>query len=199
MNKRLILWMLLLLALGGCKTISSGQYNTLQNEARHAADLAAENSKLKAQNKKATALNNVLKQEVNDQQVIIEMLSSNRIQMTLQNAILFSPGQFELNKNGRRILDIIAPMLNTLDDEQLVRIVGHTDNLPVHAAQQAFVDNWDLSARRAASVVRYLIWAHKLPADMFRIEGHADVEPEASNDTDEGRAKNRRIEMFIEH
>jgi len=190
--------MLSLLALGGCKTMSSNEYNKLQSEVALSSKLAAENTKLKEQRQVYAALNDALKHEVDEKEVLIEQLTNRTIKVTMQNAVLFDSGEFSLNANGKQILDKIVPSLKEQGDERVVRIIGHTDNVSVHVPNKLFVDNWDLSARRAAEVVRYFIWAHQLPANMFRVEGRSFLEPVDSNDTPEGRAKNRRIEILIE-
>jgi len=170
----------------------------MHDKASRAADLEKKNAELKVQQQTYASLNQVLKSEIDQKQVMIEQLANRSVKVTLQNAVLFSSGEFALNKGGKRILDKLVPALREQEGKSLVRIVGHTDNNPVNSNRQAFIDNWDLSARRAADVVRYFVWAQKLPISSFRVEGRAYVEPVASNETPEGQAKNRRIEIFIE-
>ncbi len=76
-----------------------------------------------------------------------------------------------------------------------IRVVGHTDNIPIDT--EYFPSNWELSAGRAASVVRELLKNKNLSPDRFEIAGMADVSPVASNATSDGRAKNRRVEIMI--
>jgi chemotaxis protein MotB len=77
-----------------------------------------------------------------------------------------------------------------------VAIEGHTDNVPIRTAR--FDSNWDLSAMRSASVANILLLNDELAADRLVVQGFADTEPRASNDTAEGRAKNRRVEINID-
>ena len=75
---------------------------------------------------------------------------------------------------------------------------GSSDNVPVSKKWRSqFSDNWDLSSRRAGEVARYLIWGTGFPRENITVSGRADVEPVASNNTKEGQAQNRRIEIFI--
>jgi len=191
-----------LLIMSGCQSISKEDYDKARTEAamasQKAADLSKENAMLKEQQLTYEILTTSLKSEIDDQQVLIEKLENKTVKITLQNAVLFSSGQFELNKNGKQVLKKLLPTLQEQPDGHIVRVIGHTDALPVHAPRQEYVDNWDLSARRAANVVRYFVWALQLPANIFRVEGHAFVEPVDTNETPEGRLKNRRIEIVIE-
>lgn len=77
-----------------------------------------------------------------------------------------------------------------------VAIEGHTDNVPIRTAR--FESNWDLSAMRSASVANILLLNDELAADRLVVQGFADTEPRASNDTEEGRAQNRRVEINID-
>ncbi|WP_235936935.1 OmpA family protein [Vreelandella azerica] len=77
-----------------------------------------------------------------------------------------------------------------------VAIEGHTDNVPIRTAR--FESNWDLSAMRAASVANVLLTDDELSPERILVQGFADTEPRASNDTPEGRAQNRRVEINID-
>jgi len=77
-----------------------------------------------------------------------------------------------------------------------VAIEGHTDNVPIQTSR--FESNWDLSAMRAASVANVLLTDETLKAERVLVQGFADTEPRASNDTSEGRAQNRRVEINID-
>jgi len=77
-----------------------------------------------------------------------------------------------------------------------VAIEGHTDNVPIRTAR--FESNWDLSAMRAASVANVLLTNDDLSPERILVQGFADTEPRASNDTPEGRAQNRRVEINID-
>ena len=79
----------------------------------------------------------------------------------------------------------------------MVRVEGHTDNVPV-AFNERFNSNWDLSSARSAAVATYLLDNSSLPSGSVTITGLADSEPIADNSTAAGRARNRRIEIVID-
>ena len=76
-----------------------------------------------------------------------------------------------------------------------VRILGHTDNVPIRTAQ--FPSNWELSAVRAVMVVRIFSELYAVPIAHLSATGFADSKPVATNDTPEGRTKNRRVEIIV--
>lgn len=76
-----------------------------------------------------------------------------------------------------------------------VVVSGHTDSVPI--ANSQFRSNWELSASRAVTVVHELMQYGQIPKDRFRVEGYGDIKPVDSNDTPEGRAHNRRVEVTL--
>ena len=78
-----------------------------------------------------------------------------------------------------------------------ITIEGHTDSIPV-SGNDRYRSNWDLSGARAASVADFLIERGGVPRERMVVRGMADIKPLAPNDTREGRAKNRRIEVLID-
>ncbi len=121
--------------------------------------------------------------------------NGNRLTINLSNRILFPSGSAELRAEGLEVLGRVADVLSDRLAGLNVQIGGHTDNIPVSAGG-AFDDNWDLSAARALSVVRYFE-ANGVEARRLSAVGYGDEQPVATNDTAEGRALNRRIEMVL--
>ena len=80
--------------------------------------------------------------------------------------------------------------------EQDRRIDGHTDNVPIYT--ERFRSNWELSAARAVSVAHEMMLATDIPSERFLIQGFADTQPVAANDTAANRAKNRRVEIVLQ-
>ena len=76
-----------------------------------------------------------------------------------------------------------------------VRIEGHTDNVPIHTAE--FDSNWELSAARATTIARLFLDLGTLQPDRISVAGFAEFHPVAGNDNDEGRAKNRRVDLVV--
>ncbi len=107
--------------------------------------------------------------------------------------VLFETGRAELRPLGAPVLDAIAPVLATLTNR--ISVEGHTDDVPIHGGR--FASNWELSAERATTVVRYLIDAHQVAPARLSSTGYADQQPLASNATTEGRSKNRRVEIVV--
>lgn len=79
--------------------------------------------------------------------------------------------------------------------QNAVRLEGHTDNVPIHTSK--FASNWDLSAARAIAVLEVLTSQFQVPRSRLAIGGYAEVAPIASNDTDEGRSRNRRVDVVV--
>lgn len=117
----------------------------------------------------------------------------NRMVVELPTGVLFDSGRAELKDDGLATLDEVAQVLSEIGDREF-QIAGHTDNIPIRTRR--FRDNWDLSTARAVTVARYMT-EHGVPANRISAAGHADTLPVASNDTPEGRAQNRRIEIVL--
>jgi chemotaxis protein MotB len=113
--------------------------------------------------------------------------------ITIQpDQILFDSGTAILKPGFRAIIDKLAPFLAGLPNR--IEVHGHTDNQQIATAQ--FPSNWELSAARAGSVIRYLETKGLAP-DKLGAAGYADTRPAADNSTAEGRSRNRRVEIVI--
>ncbi|MBD3271549.1 MAG: OmpA family protein [Elusimicrobia bacterium] len=122
-------------------------------------------------------------------------ISSNarRIQISMQSPVLFDPGSVALKSQGKEVLKKIAELIRSETGE--VRVSGHTDNTPVGAGP--IENNWELSGKRAQSVVRYFTEECDLLPIRFSLIGYGEYAPIAPNDTPQHRALNRRIEVNI--
>jgi len=141
-------------------------------------------------------LNQQLQSEVNADQVQIKQLS-NRLQVTMVDRILYPEGGWELHRKGKETLSKIVPSLQGLTGKQ-VTVEGYTDNLPIEEPmRRRFPSNWELSAFRATEVVRFL-QAQGIDPSMLAAAGLGEYHPVASNDTPEGRSRNRRINIVIQ-
>lgn len=141
-------------------------------------------------------LNQNLQSEVAANQVQIKQLQ-NRLEVTMVNDILFPEGGWELGQQGQQELNKIVPALQGVSGKQIV-IAGYTDNLPIlPPLSNRFPTNWDLSAGRAISVVRYFE-AQGLNPNQLSAVSFGKYHPVASNDSSEGRAQNRRINIVIQ-
>lgn len=110
----------------------------------------------------------------------------------LGDNILFALGQADLRPEGAALMTRLAPSLARLNS--FIRVEGHTDDLPI--ANLRFPSNWELSAGRAATVVRHLI-ASGMPAGQLEAVGFADTRPVVRGRSDAARARNRRVSFVI--
>ena len=119
------------------------------------------------------------------------------IAYTVNSDLLFKPGSWQMTQRGQ---DIIAGFARKLAAHQQSRLVvnGYTDNTPIGPGlkQQGITTNQELSQKRAEAVMQYMI-AQGVKADMISAKGWGEADPVASNDTAQGRAKNRRVEVTI--
>lgn len=117
------------------------------------------------------------------------------IKISIDSSLLFEPGSAALKAEALKALDIVAERLKALAADHLVQVEGHTDNMPIVTA--IYPSNWELSAARSSSVVRYLIQQHQYVPDRLSVVGFGDSRPAESNATPEGRQKNRRIDIIL--
>ena len=160
------------LMLGSC--VSQSAYDQLQ----------AQNQQLQAQNQQLQA-----------------QLAQSRAEQKFVEAgdMLFPEGGYQLSPAGKaELANNIAPKLRNLQNAKVV-VYGYTDNAPVGPAlqRQGIPDNLVLSTRRASAVVTFLV-SQGVNPNIISAKGFGDTHPEASNDTPQGRAANRRIEITIQ-
>lgn len=140
-------------------------------------------------------LNQQLQNELETDQARIER-EQNRLKITLPNDLLFPEDGYRLNRRGEQTLDKMVPALRRLRDGSVL-VEGYTDNEPLGPRlKDRFPSNVELSATLATEVVRHLA-AKGVPPRILVAEGLGDARPAAPNDTPEGRAKNRRVEIVI--
>ena len=120
-----------------------------------------------------------------------------RLTINMVDRVLFDSGHAQVKPAGIEVLKQVGDVLNKITDKQ-IRIEGHTDNVPISSKLQSrFKINWELSTARATSVVRYLIDQGGVDRQYLSAVGYADTQPLASNDSEEGRSSNRRIEIVL--
>lgn len=140
-------------------------------------------------------VNTKLSSELSSDQAQITQLQ-NQLKVTMVNELLFPEGGWALNAKGEATLAKIAPTLANLPGQQIV-VQGFTDNEPIGPALKArFPSNLELSSARADAVTRFLI-SKGVPQSGISAQGFGDARPVASNDTPQGKAKNRRVEIVI--
>jgi len=120
-----------------------------------------------------------------------------RLTINMVDKVLFDSGRADVKPAGLKVLKQVSDILKNVTDKQ-IRIEGHTDNVPIGAKiKERFPTNWELSTARATSVIRYLIENGGVGRANISAGGYADTRPVASNDTEEGRTSNRRIEIVL--
>lgn len=121
------------------------------------------------------------------------VLRDGRMLIALHNDVLFDSGRSSLKREGKATLAEVAKVLAKLKDRQF-RVAGHTDNVQI--SSDRYPSNWELSTDRAVSVVKLLVDRGMLPQNLSAA-GYGEFAPTSSNDTDKGRAMNRRIEIEL--
>ncbi len=120
----------------------------------------------------------------------------NMLTVEVAEQLFFDSGRANLKDSGKAVLQRVGEALKGYEDK-VIRIVGHTDNVPItKSLQRVFPSNWELSVARATTVVRYLQEVG-IPPERMIASGRAEYEPIAPNDNAEGRTKNRRIEITL--
>ena len=137
-----------------------------------------------------------MKAEIEQGQVKLTQLAD-RLSVTLVDKILFPSGEAEVSPAGLKVLERVGKVLNNTGDK-IIRVEGHTDNVPIHSRLQAqYPTNWDLSAARATNVVRFLQEKAGIAPQRLQAVGLSEYKPVASNQTPAGRGQNRRIEIAL--
>ena len=112
--------------------------------------------------------------------------------ISLQEGGFFPSGSAELRMDSQGMLDGIIAALPT---NMKIRVEGHSDNRPIHTAQ--FASNWELSSARASAIAREMLTRARFDPAMVSAAGYAEYHPVASNETEAGRAQNRRVDIVV--
>ncbi len=141
----------------------------------------------------AVNLKSVLKDGIEDDDVEVKV-DKTVVFINLSDKMLFKSGSYEILPRASEVLGKIAKIVESRPDLE-VMVEGYTDNVPIKTS--CIVDNWDLSAKRATSVVRTLQSQHKIDPNRLIAAGRGEYNTLASNDTADGRATNRRTRIII--
>ncbi|MCP2501240.1 MAG: OmpA family protein [Deltaproteobacteria bacterium] len=192
------------------KARSDNLSQTIFDLRRKVADLEAENTKLQAENASLAkareeqvqkvsstyeTMIEKMKSEISKGQITISELKG-KLTVNMVDSILFDSGRAEVKKGGLEILGKVVSILKDVKDKS-IRIEGHTDDVQIsRALAQRYPTNWELSAARAVNVARFLQDQGIDPANLSAA-AYGEWKPVATNDTAEGKAKNRRIEIIL--
>ncbi len=141
------------------------------------------------------SLRSKLQREIDNKSVEIENLKG-KLSVRVLDEILFASGSARVLAQGQEVLTKVASVL--AGSTEMIRVEGHTDDVPIGAALQAkYASNWELSAARASSVVRHFESVAGIDPARLEAVGRSMHSPVASNETPEGRQKNRRVELVL--
>lgn len=179
-------------ALGGGKVIYIRDPGTMASEVKSTAFIRESQERIETEYY-ARELRKELAEEIRQKKLKVEEEGQIITIHILQNGS-FAAGSASLDPaflpTARKIRDALVDIPGNLT------VAGHTDNHPIGNGR--FLSNWELSGARAFAVIHELLKGGVLPAKRFVLTGHADTQPRAANDSEENRAKNRRVEIVID-
>lgn len=132
---------------------------------------------------------NIALKDKKDMQIIPQ---DAKITIRLGEGVLFDEGSAIIKADSKKSLDILVAQLKKNDKQ--IRVEGHSDNLPIKGGK--YSSNWELSSARAVNILSYMM-SNGIDKNRLSAAGYADNMPVATNDTEEGRAKNRRVDIII--
>jgi chemotaxis protein MotB len=193
-------------SLAACEQKSAEQATEIGKLKKEKGDLAGKLEDQKKQivqvetakeetSKTYSAMIEKMKSEIAEGQVTITELQG-KLTVNMVDAILFDSGKADIKPEGRQVLQKVAEVISEVEDKAVL-VEGHTDNVKIGGAlARAFPSNWELSAARAINVARYL---QRLGVDpnLLSAAAYGEYRPVSENETPEGRAKNRRIEIVL--
>ena len=185
--------------------------NLLKRIQQYEESLQKKEDELKERNKKLIELQNALaskdnavnelRRKITDALVGFEgkgltvMQKNGKVYVSVEDKLLFKSGSYEIETPGMQALNRIGKVLEQ-NPEINILVEGHTDNVK-YSRPGALIDNWDLSVKRATSVVRALLAGSKINPERITAAGRSEYMPLGANDTNEGRQKNRRTEIIL--
>lgn len=173
--------------------LSIAQANLSEKEAAY--------EKLRKELNAKDSLMNALKNSVSEALVGFEnngltvTRKGGRVYVSMDEKLMFASGSFTVNAKGQEALVKLAKVLESKGDINIL-VEGHTDNVPFNGGGQ-LTDNWDLSVKRATSIVRVMTTNSKIDPKRITAAGRSSYLPVGTNDTAEGKAKNRRTEIIL--
>lgn len=163
--------------------------------------IEAKGTELKFQTLKRQIMQEIDRMKKNKNIEAIEGLKENAniritergLEISLGDSTLFDSGEADLKENAKQIIKAIYSKLRGLDNQIIIE--GHTDNIPINTKK--FPSNWELSSARSISVLKNLLELDPKLREKVSVAGYADTKATATNDTVEGRKKNRRVNIVI--
>ncbi len=131
--------------------------------------------------------------DINDEDIQIEV-KDGVVYISLSDKLLFNSGSAVINSRAEEVLSKIASVVNDHKDFDIL-VEGHTDDVPIK--NDCISDNWDLSVKRATSVVRMLQWKYDVDPQRMTAGGRSQYVPKSDNATSQGKSTNRRTEILV--
>ena len=128
-------------------------------------------------------------------EVSVAIEKNRPIKVSASDSLFFDLGKADIKPDGIEFLRNFADVIKNAKSH--IQIEGHTDSFPIHSS--AFPTNWELSAIRAVNIARFLIEETGMEPERFTVVGHSLYRPAVPNSTSENKAKNRRVEIFIDN
>ncbi|AYD39111.1 chemotaxis protein MotB [Clostridium fermenticellae] len=182
------------MAMGGGKSIIAKENGTDANKKTTPIDTNVQQSEQAKMQDLKKQVDKYLKDN-NMSSSVSTQLDQRGLIVSLNNTLFFDTGNADIKPDFQNELIGIAKILNQIKNN--IRIEGHTDTVPISNSQ--FSSNWQLSCARAANVTQFLIDKAGIPANKLSAVGYSEYRPVSDNSTEEGRAKNRRVDIIIEN
>ncbi len=182
-------------AVSGCAV---GFYKRSPNDIKKIEDLKGEVERLmllrNQENKELEAARAELEKKLQGEQGVSVEMSERGLVVTFLAEVLFDSGKAKVKIGAHDVLDKVAKVIAEKASDRNIAVEGHTDNEPIK--KSGWKSNWELSTARATSVLHYLE-DRSIEPKKLQATGYGEYRPVASNDTLEGRQKNRRVEIII--
>jgi len=136
---------------------------------------------------------NALSEEIAERDIEADYTETGLI-LRVKGGVAFDSGRASLKNDFLPFLDKLGKL--AVDKDLVIEVSGHTDNVPLKKGQSSYRTNWSLSSARSVGVVEYWLEKMKIPPERLSAVAFADGKPLASNDSEEGRAANRRVEFI---
>ncbi len=142
--------------------------------------------------------NDELRAELREAREEASSIQRGKTIQVLSTDVYFKSGSAELTDKGVEELKSVAQEIRTRFSDRTIRIEGYTDSRPIgEQLKDKYPSNWELSAARSARVARHLRWTHNMDPERFEVVGFGPYHPVATNETAEGRRKNRRVRVAV--
>ena len=182
-------------AVSGCAV---GFYKRSPNDIKKIEDLKGEVERLmllrNQENRELEAAKAELEKRLQGEKGVSVEMSERGLVVTFLAEVLFDSGKAKVKSEAHDVLDKVAKVITEKASDRSIAVEGHTDNEPIK--KSGWKSNWELSTARATSVLHYLE-ERGIASKKLQATGYGEYRPVASNDTIEGRQKNRRVEIII--